>query len=658
MKYCAHIYNAARWDESKHKRDKSGRFSKTGGGGGAATQDPMPVGSTVDPNAKRRKEARFTISEKAQKLIDKVKDSFTEREKRSFEQNYEKMSRTQNPERAKEKAQLLVNLLKRKGLDITVDDLMHDSQGGSQPAPEPKPEPKPKPTPKPKPKPAPAPKPEPKPVEPEPKPAPAPKPKPKPVEPKPVEPYYTEQEKQAKDAIWKADKAEYNKLVDKFKALGENSFSIVDSVSSEFAEYGGSFDLAFKALKARLGLNMNKVSRQDVEKFTRLKEKYGSRAEGLNGVAPSQRMSEEEARIAKENSITLTTKDKKTIADYTKFIGEFDNKYKAIMHGTAERLADKGVIASDEITIAARDATGGWPFADSQQEQAYVNYVKLLVNKNGMPSEYTNRRLRGTRTTKDYYNSEEAINALKEQLKQPYNEKDFQNLESASSRFNDPYKNNPRLAPKEFAGVRRTRPMSFSVANRGNANPERKTGGTGFAINCQTCVPTFELRCRGYDVVATKNTGTPNSGNSFLAWNCNDIFIDPKTGKPRLSKWESAVGITSDGLAGSFVVNNNVPSAKSAIRQTTSYFENAPNGRYNFIYRTKSNAHTVNVVKDKYGARIIDAQNNGDSSVDISVGEYLRRVSKYSIKSIDFSRIDDTVINPRFENLFQPRFEV
>ena len=72
MKYCAHIYNAARWDESKHKRDKSGRFSKTGGGGGAASEEPMPIGSTVDPNAKRRKEARFTISEKAQKKIDKV----------------------------------------------------------------------------------------------------------------------------------------------------------------------------------------------------------------------------------------------------------------------------------------------------------------------------------------------------------------------------------------------------------------------------------------------------------------------------------------------------------------------------------------------------------------------------------------------------------
>ena len=638
MKYCAHTYNAARWDESKHKRDKSGRFSKTGGGGGASSEEPVTVGSTVDPSTKRRKEARFTISEKAQKQIDKIKDSFTEREQRSFEQNYEKMSRTQNPERAREKAQLLANLLKRKGIDISVDDLMHDSQGGSQPAPEPKPEPKPKPTPKPKPKP----EPEPKPVEPTPQPA----------------PYYTEQEKQAKDAIWKADKATYNKLVDKFKALGENNFNIVDSVTREYAEYGGDLSLYYKSIKARIGMDQNKISKQDVEKFALLKEKYGGRAEGLNGVPPSQRMTEEEARIAKDNSITLTTKDKKTIADYTKFISEFDNKYKAIMHGTAERLADKGIIDADDIIIAARDASGGYPFADSQQEQTYVNYVKLLVNKNGMPSEYTNKRLKGTRTTKDYYYSKEAIDALKEQLKQPYNEKDFQNLESASSRFNDPYKNNPRLAPKEFAGVKRTRPMSINVADRGNANPERKTGGTGFGINCQTCVPTFELRCRGYDVVATKNTGTTDSGNSFLAWNCNEIFIDPKTGKPRLSKWESAVGITSDGLAGSFVVANNVPSSKSAIRQTTDYFETAPNGRYNFIFRTKSNAHTVNVVKDKYGARIIDAQNNGDNSIDVSVGAYLQRMSKYSIKSIDFSRIDDTVINPRFENLFQPRFEV
>ena len=135
MRYCAHIQNAVKWDESKHKRDKSGRFSKTGGGGGTSASDDgastTPIGSVVDPNAKRRSEARFDIRKDVMDKIDKIKSSFSEKELRSFEQNYQKMSRTQNPERAKEKAQLLVNLLKRKGLDVTVDSLMQDKSGAS-----------------------------------------------------------------------------------------------------------------------------------------------------------------------------------------------------------------------------------------------------------------------------------------------------------------------------------------------------------------------------------------------------------------------------------------------------------------------------------------------------------------------------------------------
>lgn len=551
MKYCAHIYNAARWDESKHKRDKSGRFSKTGGGGGATTQEPMPVGSTVDPNAKRRKEARFTISEEAQKLIDKVKDSFTEREKRSFEQNYEKMSRTQNPERAREKAQLLVNLLKRKGLDISVDDLMHDSQGGSQPAPKPQPEPKPKPTPKPKPKPEPKPEPEPKPVEPEPKPEPAPQPKP---QPKPAP----------------APSAEPNRAV----GLSKEQLKVV-------ADY-------------------NKV------------------ASDLDPIYSNKLQSVVENYIARVNS------------EYS-YVDEFlKQKIPKVKFSTQE-------VAAINAYIAQRNKLDGKPSEYNNQGQ--VETFRSMLSPNDM------RKL--------YSDAEKKVKAYK---KKAYHKEDFDGLTTASSQFSDVYDRNPRIAPKEFSGVKRGKPMSLIVADRVNSNPGVETNQNGFQINCQTCVPTMELRCRGYDVVASYNSDKSYSLNTKLSMISQNVYLDPETGK---QKYSGGFKYGLNGESYTYAVSRNdpdaAPSAKAMIMRMTREFNDLPNGRYSMAFNCKNFGHTVMIVKDDKGARVIDPQFYAKETYNMPLREYLERYASSGINRVYGTRVDNAIINPAYESLFLPR---
>ena len=636
MKYCAHIYNAARWDESKHKRDKSGRFSKTGSGGGAATQDPMPVGSTVDPNAKRRKEARFTISEKAQKLIDKVKDSFTEREKRSFEQNYEKMSRTQNPERAKEKAQLLVNLLKRKGLDITVDDLMHDSQGGSQPAPEPKPEPTPKPTPKPKPKPAPEPKPEPKPVEPEPKP-----------EPKPSTPVTPEMRRDADD---------YNKLTSLFDSF--NSEALVDKFNKEVDYYvthknlyGEASDYYSRVIDSSFA---KQFSVTDFERATRLQEKYGRDYKGINEVVEAVKKS------PKNTSAVLSVADKAVVDSYNSFMKGIDDQPRIRLHAVAERAAaDYDNFQNlDKIADVAATFVHGEVFRTEAEKKAFANYVKTRRKLDGKPSEYNNaKRVQNYFANKNMVNPNITKARLDIQMSEKFNESDFSNLSSASNQFNDVYINNPRLVPENINGVTRGQPMSLNVADRGNANPERHNGYMAFAINCQTCVPTMELRCRGYDVVASSNPNDSDSLNDELSMSSTSIYLDPKTGKERVTRW-SGIGLNAEGNAGSFVYNKH-GNGKQIAKNVIDGISNAPNGRYAICFGTRSFGHTVMVVKDNVGVRVIDPQDNGEDCINVSLKSYFDEINGKSgpgkLVSCDFVRTDDCIINPRYYKLFLPR---
>ena len=532
MRYCAHINNEARWDESKHKRDKSGRFSKTGGGGASASQEPVAIQSNADPNAKGRKDIRFSINPKVQDQIDKVKDSFTDREKHSFEQNYEKMSRTQNPERAKEKAQLLVNLLKRKGLNVTVDELMHDSQGKAKPV-EPKPEPKPKP----KPKPA-EPKPEPKPVEPKPEPKPASRPN---------------------------------------ESIG-----------------------------------ISKEQHQTVSEFDQLAKELGGRNTA------------ELIKLVENHVAGVKTK-------YTD-INDYLYNYMPYVEFT------------------------------EQQKATIAKYAALRKELNGTPSEYNNQKHVESYVSR--FSSYGELNDMREAAKSAvefyqrsaYNKSDFDGLTSASSQFSDIYDRNPRLVPQKFAGVKRGKPMSFAVADRSNSNPGVDTGKNGFLVNCQTCVPCMELRCRGYDVVASQNTDRDGCLNTKLSASSQSVYLNPETGEPKF-KWKDKDGLDSDEVYFYEVKRGEQGRAQNGrelAAKCAEDFEHYPTGRYSLAFTCKNFGHTVMIVKDERGARVIDPQYNTKTAYEQPLGEYLNEYAR-GLTQVYGVRTDNAIINPLYESLFLPR---
>lgn len=72
-------------------------------------------------------------------------------------------------------------------------------------------------------------------------------------------------------------------------------------------------------------------------------------------------------------------------------------------------------------------------------------------------------------------------------------------------------------------GFTKGRAMSHKTALNGT-NPDFKTD-PACKVNCQRCVPVYELRRRGYDVVAA-----PKPKYNFI-YKAEEAFVDPKTGK-------------------------------------------------------------------------------------------------------------------------------
>lgn len=74
-------------------------------------------------------------------------------------------------------------------------------------------------------------------------------------------------------------------------------------------------------------------------------------------------------------------------------------------------------------------------------------------------------------------------------------------------------------------------PMTQTQAMVGANPPYKGVSSDPFSVNCQRCVPTYEMRRRGYDVVANPNNGGINlMGKEF--------FVDPKTKDfPKVSEW-------------------------------------------------------------------------------------------------------------------------
>ena len=59
-------------------------------------------------------------------------------------------------------------------------------------------------------------------------------------------------------------------------------------------------------------------------------------------------------------------------------------------------------------------------------------------------------------------------------------------------------------------GAKKGTPLDLQTAVQG-ANPNYTTGGTPYHVNCQRCVPTYEMSRRGYDVIAKPKLAANNT---------------------------------------------------------------------------------------------------------------------------------------------------
>lgn len=130
-------------------------------------------------------------------------------------------------------------------------------------------------------------------------------------------------------------------------------------------------------------------------------------------------------------------------------------------------------------------------------------------------------------------------------------------------------------------------PLSIADALKG-VNP-KFARGTQYAVNCQRCVQTYELRRRGYDVEALPK---PKKNNT-IAWG-NECFVD------------------SSGNTPSFTFNQREKDIRSVLA-------NAPDGSRHIIYTTWKNSRSAHVFiaeKENGIIRFVDPQANKDNVED------------------------------------------
>ena len=203
---------------------------------------------------------------------------------------------------------------------------------------------------------------------------------------------------------------------------------------------------------------------------------------------------------------------------------------------------------------------------------------------------------------------------------------------------------------KKKQGWEKGHPMTAEEADKQKANPHFFES-RGYQINCQTCVPTYQLRTHGFNVVATPNLkvdGNLNyelSKNSFKAWtdiNGNDC-------KPILFS-ESPI----PGKKPSKVYSNAFRYPQNFYQE---FFEEntKESGLYQIIYRHADGAHTTILERSKDGKlSYIEPQLYYDDAVRHSVEELIKSFSRcLQVDTYGILRIDNKLIKEEYMGLFQ-----
>ena len=182
---------------------------------------------------------------------------------------------------------------------------------------------------------------------------------------------------------------------------------------------------------------------------------------------------------------------------------------------------------------------------------------------------------------------------------------------------------------KKIAGVTPGAAMDFESADHARPNPNYRKGG-GYTTNCQSCVVTYEMRRRGYNVQTLANTDGSMldilSGNTSLAW------VDRATGK-------NPAYIYPQGRT----IANNLDWLNNNLK---------PNNRYTieWSWRGGREGHIVHIYKRGDALHIYDPQTakhyTGDTLYDILRGS---KPSTYKLIDVESCDVNLNVLNKIME---------
>jgi hypothetical protein len=170
---------------------------------------------------------------------------------------------------------------------------------------------------------------------------------------------------------------------------------------------------------------------------------------------------------------------------------------------------------------------------------------------------------------------------------------------------------------KKIAGVTPGAAMDFEKADHARPNPNYSKGG-GYRTNCQSCVVTYEMRRRGYNVQTL-----PNNAGSMLKVLSRDTslaWVDRTTGKPP-----------------TYIIPG-----QPTIKKTFAYLQSElkSNNRYTIEFAWKgSGAHIVHIYKRGDLLHIYDPQ-CGELYKGLDVLEYLKRVRPSTVQLLDVEACD------------------
>ena len=156
-------------------------------------------------------------------------------------------------------------------------------------------------------------------------------------------------------------------------------------------------------------------------------------------------------------------------------------------------------------------------------------------------------------------------------------------------------------------------------------NPNYSKGG-GYRINCQRCVPTYEARCRGYDVEAlSKYSGDILDGIAY-----GDVeWLFPTFKNPQAYQYKN----------------------RADIEKQMAQWGDGARAQIVCIWK-KRGAHTFLAVQENGKTRFIDPQiNSEDCSSHFSLIGYKKRASRYYNQ---FIRMDTAEFNDRMKIACKP----